>query len=340
VSLDPLQLDRWFTGPPSRSAVHLRDPRPSCTAIVTSIYPRSVPMPALAALRDLDFLLCVVERRQPGSYRQVAGLEERLLRLGRVADHIPRGCNDTYGVINPPGRLRTITGLPAEQLLIEGLRAGGVGLETVLAGLETIATDPRGAGEAAAGLAGSWDPMVHAAVRMARMMPLQVFSHDIIPWLVPLEIGGTVYRAPTGAQFSNSLIDWVLWGVDAAAHDVTYRDYARAFMAETPRRHREAVERTLAATGGVSLLAALPDLLRTAGPAAAAVLDGLAELVKRIGYFRAVHSKFAVTTLAMRAADVGSGMQNETQFGPLLGYTRRARERLRLVRADWERSPV
>jgi hypothetical protein len=330
---DPLRLDGWFaTGPPLAQR-----PTAELCAQLSRVVAEPFPAQPLAALRDLDFLLCVIERREPGGYRQVAGLEELLIRLGRAADHIPRGCNDTYGVVNPVGpRRRTITGLPAEHLLIEGLRAGGVGLENVLTGLETVATgeDPDAVRVAAAGLAPAWDPMVHAAVRMARMMPLQVFSRDLIPWLVPVRIGGVVYRAPTGAQFSNSLIDWVLWGVDVAEHDATYRDYALAFMAETPRRHRDTVARTLAATGGRSLLAALPDLLRP--DTGAAVLDGLTDLVKRIGYFRAVHSRFAVTTLAMRAADVGSGMQNETQFGPLLGYTRRARTRLDFIRDRWQ----
>lgn len=337
---DPLGLDRWFAeGPPltERSTSEILE---QLHRAVTTPVPDQ-PDVALAELRDLDGPLCVIERREPGSYRQVVGLEARLLRLGRVGDHIPRSCNDLYGPRNPRGdRTRTITGLPAEHLLIEALRAGGVGLDSILAGLETLASSPDGyaMAEAALGFASAWDPMVASAVRMRREMPLDVFSHDLIPWLVPLDIGGTVYRAPTGAQFSNSQIDWVLWGVEVAEHDEDYRVYAQAFRAETPRRHRELVARTLGATGGRSLLSALPERLRGAHPATTrAVLDGLDDLLRRIRDFRVIHQRFAVETLEMRPGVVGSGMQAEPQFGPLLGYTRDARARLSRIRADWER---
>lgn len=334
---DPLGLDGWFAEMP----VAQRPPRHAfypLTAIARDDPQPAGPDEALAMLRDLDFLLCHAERTAPGEWRWIPGLEALLVRLGRAADHIPRGCNHTYGVINPPGeRMRTFTGHDGERLLIEGLRTGGVGIERILTGLRVLAcadwrTEAFEVAAAAGGLAQAWDPMVASAVRMRREMPFDVFSRDIIPWLAPLTINGTTYRAPTGAQFSNTIVDWIVWGVDL--DNSTYRMYAEAFMLETPRTHRRLRDEALRGTGGRSLLAVLHERVAQAHPATAiVVLDGLEALLRRIRDFRAIHQRFANETLAMREADVGSGMQAAPQFEPLLVYTRRAREQVSQMRA-------
>jgi hypothetical protein len=330
---DPLHLDRWFMNGPPLAQRNGLDAYAELIRIAEYPTPQDPDM-AMAALRDVDFPLCLAERYGV-PWRTIPDLEMRLIHLGKAADHIPRGCNHTYGVTNPPGqRRRTFTRLEAEHDLIEALRTGGVAIGGILSALRTLAVTRDGLAlhTAARSLPVLWEPMTESAVRMARVMPLKVFSRDIIPWLVPLEIGGVTYRAPTGAQFSNMLIDWALWGVDLDSP--SYREYALAFMLETPAVHRELVDEILAATGGRSLLAVLPGRLAALDTATAfAVLDGIEGLLKRIRDFRAVHGRFARTTLEMRAADVGSGMQNEDQFGPLLTYTREAYASVRRMRA-------
>src|SRR5688572_31528849 len=65
---------------------------------------------AYAALRDLDFLIGSANELESKSYKKVEGLEDILEKLGDVTDHFPRGCNFTYGLMNPDGeRMRLFT---------------------------------------------------------------------------------------------------------------------------------------------------------------------------------------------------------------------------------------
>ena len=344
TDLDPLRLDNWYADP---APVIIRPPQELITVLrgavpVMSAVGRDradVPI-AMAMLRDVDPPLCVLARRVPGAWEKINGLEAALIHLGRVRQGMPRSDNDLYGPFNPEGpRLRTLTRLDAEVLLIDALRAGGRGLLTVLHRLSIIADWLVGrrpdwaAASAAQELAPAWDPMVASAALMARRMPLGVFSTELIPWLVPLTIGERIYRAPTGAQFLNSWLDHALWGVGVARTDAGYRDYSAAFRAECPRSVCVLGERIVATLGRRSLVDALeqcpPGRRRAAWPA---VLDGLDGLLRRIRDFRAVHQRFAMETLGLRPGDVGSGMQAAPQFVPLLDYTRQARARVSALR--------
>src|SRR6476661_5194178 len=100
-TLDPLKLDDWFAaGPPLAQRrpieVHRELHRIVATAPLTPTVAE-----AQACLRDVDLLLCRVDRDEPGSYRETEGLEELLLHFGETADHMPRACNHEYGVVNP-----------------------------------------------------------------------------------------------------------------------------------------------------------------------------------------------------------------------------------------------
>jgi hypothetical protein len=345
ASLDPLALDRFFADRPviqwTPAAVtgQLRRIGQEYLAGRHALADRAE---ALAVLRDVDLLVCRVERARPGASAGIAGVHALLIHAGRVAGHHPRGCNFTYGPANPLGaRMRTLTGLDAERELIEGLRAAEVGLETVLYGLATLAhhrLDDPAAVAASRGLRAAWEPMVHSAVRMVRKVPLKVFSYEIIPWLVPVTIDGVEWRAATGAQFSNVLIDWLIWGHETARGDSVYRRYALGLIDEQPPAYRRLSDRAIAACGGASLLTQIESSLHDDlnREAAGRTLDGLDSLLSRIADFRKVHGAFAARSLAMREADVGSGMQTEQQFEPLLGYTRDARARLRAARNDWD----
>jgi hypothetical protein len=346
TDLDPLGLDPFYADPIPLIHTHPHD-LIDLLAPVVPVMAATTDVPvAMAILRDVDPPLCVLERWTPGKWREIPGMEDALIHLGKVRAGIPRSDNDLYGVINPAGpRLRTLTRLDAEVLLIDALRAGGRGLLTVLHRLSIIADwvvgrrSDREAVDAAGQLAPAWDPMVEAAALMARRMPLDVFSHDLIPWLVPLAIGGVTYRAPTGAQFSVCEIDHVAWGVEIARKDREYREYSAAFRAECPPAVQALADRTVVTLGRHSLITALETRPPVGHPAARhAVLDGIDALLRRIRDFRAVHQRFALDTLTLRpgayGTDVkqGSGMQGAPQFVPLLTYTRKARERVAALR--------
>ena len=165
---------------------------------------------ALAALRDLDFLLCAVHLADPFAYKAVSGLESLLVRLGQRAGQIPRGSNSTYGPCNPPDdRMRLFTGLPEERMFVRAIADGLRGLDGVLCGLATMAHHPVDSPTvvaAAGGLVPAWEPMIEASVKMLRGMPPEVFSGRIVPCFVPLDIAGQptrgspVRRARTSAS--------------------------------------------------------------------------------------------------------------------------------------------
>jgi len=340
--LDPLRLDRWYADPLPLT----RRPPQDLAGVLRAAVPvmaatTDVPA-ALAMLRDVDPPLCVLARRYPGMWQRIPGLESALGHLGRVRQGLPRSDNDLYGAFNPEDRLRTLTGLDAERLLIDGIRTGGIGLHTVMHRLSIIADWVVGrrpdwaAVQAAGELGPAWDPMVKSAVLMARQMDLDVFAADYIPWLVPLKIEGRVYRAPTGAQFTNTWLDWALWGPEVARADPAYRAYSAQLRPECSPLARSLGQRIVTTCGNQSLISALETRFPPGVHPAAryAVLDGLEALLRRMRDFRAVHQRFALQTLMMREPDRGSGMIEDPPFAGLLDHTRAARARVGALRGS------
>ena len=295
---------------------------------------------ALAALRDLDFLLCAVHLADPFAYKAVSGLESLLVRLGQRTGQIPRGSNSTYGPCNPPDdRMRLFTGLPEERMFVRAIADGLRGLDGVLSGLATMAHHPVDSPTvvaAAGGLVPAWEPMIEASVKMLRGMPPEVFSGRIVPCFVPLDIAGATYQGITGAQSPNVGIDYLLWGVESA--DEEYRSYARTNLAEQLPPHRQLVAEVLERTGEASLLTHIERQLCTAPrrdlSAAAAVLTHLESLLRRIGTFRAAHRRLAELNMQRRTTQIGSGGHTVHLLDELTASTRQARHRVRALRDD------
>jgi hypothetical protein len=295
---------------------------------------------ALAALRDLDFLLCAVHLADPFAYKAVSGLESLLVRLGQRTGQIPRGSNSTYGPCNPPDdRMRLFTGLPEERMFVRAIADGLRGLDGVLSGLATMAHHPVDSPTvvtAAGDLVPAWEPMIEASVKMLRGMPPEVFSGRIVPCFVPLDIAGATYQGITGAQSPNVGIDYLLWGVESAVEE--YRSYARTNLAEQLPAHRQLVAEVLERTGEASLLTHIERQLCTAHrpdlSAAAAVLTHLESLLRRIGTFRAAHRRLAELNMQRRTTQIGSGGHTLHLLDELMASTRQARNRVRALRDD------
>lgn len=298
---------------------------------------------ALAALRDLDFLLCAVELAEPLGYKRVPGLETLLQELGSTAGHIPRGSVLTYGLCNPlDERMRLFTGRGEERSFVTELAAGMRGLDTVLRGLVALADHPVDSPDAVAAarrLEAAWEPMIKAAVAMLRTMPPEVFSGEIVSCFVPLDIGGASYQGVTGAQTLNVTIDYLLWGVEC--QDGTYRAYAQANLGEQLPPHRELVAHAVDRTGGASILTHIEHQLAGRAvqdhAAAEAVLHHLESLLRRIGTFRTVHRRLADLNLPLRPTPTGSGGHTVALLEVLASSTLQARERARTLRRS-ERS--
>jgi hypothetical protein len=338
---DPLGLDDVF-----RQPVPVVDrPVEELLGLLAEIVPvgsRSAcsdPPAALAALRDLDFLLCAVHRREPLAYKTVPGLEPLLIRLGRSTRQPPRGTNTTYALCNPlDDRMRLFTGLREEHMFIRELAQGLRGLDDVLNRLAVLATHPVDspeALEATGGLAPAWEPMVATTVMMLRRMPPEVFSGRIVPNFATLDIGGASYQGVTGAQNLNIAIDYLIWGVEMPA-DSRYHPYARTNLEQQLPAHRELVAEVLDRTDGASLLTHIERQLAAAPHGdwrtARTVLTHIADVLRRISTFRAVHRQLAALNLPLRATKTGSGGHTLDLLDLLAASTTKARRRTHALR--------
>jgi Monodechloroaminopyrrolnitrin synthase PrnB len=296
---------------------------------------------ALAALRDLDFLVSAAHIGHPFAYKSVAGLEPLLKRLGRVAGHIPRGSNITYTLCNPTdARMRIFTGLPEERMFVRELAVGLHRLDDVLSALGVIAKGPvdsPAAAAAAKSLRPSWDPMIGAVVTMLRRMPPEIFSGRIVTCFVPLDIAGNRYQGVTGAQNVNVGIDYLLWGVES--HDADYLAYAATNLEEQLPQHRGIVTAALRHTGGMSLLTHIERQLSANSVQdrhnAEIVLNHVEILLRRISAFRSAHRRLADINLPLRESPTGSGGHTVDILDKLAVSTKDARYRAHSIRESW-----
>lgn len=337
---DPLGLDSFFQ---QREAVvkrRLDDLLGALTTVARESGGQALTVAeALAALRDVDFLLCAVELIEPLAYKRVPRLETLLEELGSTAGHIPRGSVLTYGLCNPlDERMRLFTGRGEERSFVTELTVGMRGLDAVLRGLVALADHPVDSPDAVAAaqrLEAAWEPMIKASVAMLRTMPPEVFSGEIVSCFVPLDIGGTCYQGVTGAQTLNVTIDYLLWGVES--QNDTYRAYAQANLGEQLPLHRELVAHALDRTGGASILTHIEHQLAghavVREPVAAeTVLQHLESLLRRIGTFRTAHRRLADLNLPLRPTPTGSGGHTVVLLELLTSSTLQARERAQTLR--------
>jgi monodechloroaminopyrrolnitrin synthase len=291
------------------------------------------PVVALAALRDLEFLLTVAHFLCPHSYKSLHGLEARLLHLGRVARHAPRGSVFTYGVCNPlDARMRTFTGTDEERLFIRGLHAALLGLDDVLKALSELSALPIDSADAAAHVTAmheGWEPMVTAVVEMRRHMPPELFSGRIVPFFGSLDIAGHNYDGNTGAHMPTVAIDWILHGAESA--DPTYRRYVEHNLAALRPHQRRWVDNVLPAADSGALLSRLKAQIAAGvrNPAqAASNMAGLQRLLARVGAFRKVHLRLAADNLPLRPSPTGSGGHDLSLLEDLTDRTHTARHEI------------
>jgi Domain of unknown function (DUF1864) len=346
-ALDPFGLDRFLEVLPVLTEE--RRLEPVLVVLTRAVHAADAavlrrPEVAIAALRDLDFLINSAHRVSPGSYKRVPGLEPLLDDLGRWADHAPRGCNLTYGLLNPSDdRMRRFTTTVEETRFIHAIQEGARHLDHILLALDAMAAsrvdDTVFAGHAAR-LAGWFDGMAAANKAVLRTMPPEVFARRIVVFFGPLDISGRTYPGITGAQTQNCAIDYLLFG--AGSSDPTYLDYARRSLAALSPFHRRLLRGGLECLGGASLLGRIEADLRRGdldAVTAAASLRHLDRFVTAILSFRAVHRRLAVANLPMRPTPKGSGGFDVGLLDLLIRQTCDARARVRTMHASMSVTP-
>jgi hypothetical protein len=343
VDLDPLGLDGFYSQAPVRRR-HVREVMTTLRLVTRRGHRHGVPdaATAVAMLRDIDPLLCRLQRHIPDLWRY-DGLEELLLECAAVSGYPPRGNNYTYGTANPQDeRARLFTGTDEERALYRGLALGESRLDDLLDALAACAMARLGTPphtNAAGLLAGLWEPMVDAVrlMRKARVAP--VMAVDIAPWVSNvLTIGGRELRGPTAAQLPVVAADWLLIGCDL--DDPVYREYFRYYFAEQPPYRRRLVDQVLTVTGGRSLLTRIeqewPRVPAAYRQDAVTALAGIDALFTRMIGFRVSHLNIAMPSLPKRergATSWGSGSFDPEMLERLLGHTQDGQTRLRAVTA-------
>ena len=340
--LDPFGLDAYFTGSPLRERTEA-----SVVAQLNDCVRRAAaegwtPALALAALRDLGFLACAVERRRPGVMSACPGLEALLIDLGRACGHVPRDDNYTYGPANPHGaRMRTFTGLDEERLLIAAIQHGLTGADEALRvalALSELPVDAPAFPRCVGLIAPAWHKMIEAAVDMRRNMPPPVFAFEILPWLVPLTVGGTTYRAPTGAAGQNCILDWFLHAADSK--DERYQRFWSLNRAEMIPEHRQLVHEISSRMHGSSLLSRIEREVAASGDSEAIdrSVAELEHLLTEIYKFRKVHYRVASESLNLRPYPIGSGLESIELLDLMLQHTQAARTRAKQIQEHGTRT--
>lgn len=270
---------------------------------------------ALAALRDLDFLIGSGIRHgfdYSAESEEKSRRDEILGALASITQTVPRGTVFTYATANPTGaRERSFTGDPQEAAFIESARLGCTSLDEavrMLCGVEfeshTAASDLQRLLAANAALALSIQSMQDAR---ARVSP-QWFSEVLRPYFDPVDIGGQRYLAPGGAQMPLLIADKILWA--NPENDETYASYFDESVPYCDIAYRAMLEEALSRPNTPLLQAAL--MREAAGRGVDApedpLLDALLETFAAIQTFRSIHRIVAKKSFGSRPEGaVGSG---------------------------------
>ncbi len=266
---------------------------------------------ASAALRDLGFVLASLERHGV-DYRVVEGVEEILLKLGALADEVPRDSVYTYALRNPEHAPRSFTELPEEALFIQEVRTAGTALRPVVDALMealTLTVDDPGLPELLAGATQGFTVFAQCLLTVKRDVTPETFSNEMRPYFPPMTVGGQVLYAPGGAQMTPLLVDSILIRPEPGhPQEEWYEQYVRENLGYLPamyraandqaRRHRPLLPRLIDEAG------------REAGASAGAAhtLRELRSLMREVLRFRLPHLQLAKANMNVRSAgSLGSG---------------------------------
>lgn len=312
---DPLHLDVFFEQLPAINQAG--DTDTIAAALHESVASLSTApldhQDAIAALRDLDFLVSSGVRHGLNPVRDVPGLEATLLALSGQVGTVPRGTVTTYAIANPTdSRRRTFTGDEREALFIDSVRDTSVALENALGQFE--AQDPA---VALASLDTSLDQAIRSVVSVMHNLSPDYFTHTLRPYFDPIEVNGQRYLGAGGAQLQFVALDYVLWG--ATENDPVYTSYfAENYDYLTPSQ-QALIGRLMAKNDGDTILKQI--IVSGDRDSASA---GLAAL-KKMKKFRYPHRKLARDNFKIRAdGEVGSGSYTPDILDTLLWKTEQA----------------
>lgn len=259
---------------------------------------------ALAAIRDLDFLASSVLRHGEQPLDTVPGLEEQFIRMGSIANTVPRGTVFTYAAGNPSGeRRRSFTGSNEEEVFIDSVTRSIIALDGAVEGLgQTSLENDAALGQSLWRSGEAMDEMIDSIVQVRRTVSPEFFTHQMRPYFEPLVINGENLTGAGGAQMQLVAVDRMLWGCEDKTPD--YEGFfAENFIYLTPAQ-QEALSDYAHTNGDKSIVSWLSENQGQYPETTDAAID----LLKKIKKFRYPHRRIAQDNFKLRPKDaVGSG---------------------------------
>ncbi|MCC9308821.1 DUF1864 family protein [Kitasatospora sp. RB6PN24] len=251
------------------------------------------PVDRLAAMRDLGMTLGSFKRHGVEPLAAVPAVEPLLLRLGQTTDMVPRDTVFHYGAWNPRGaRQRMYTGDFEEDVLIESVRLGAMGLERsalALAELDCLEpADPQYADSLARAVEGL-TVLPDQIGRVAELVPpAQFFMVRLRPYMEDVVVGGRSFYGPAAAHVPLYLVDHLLWSSDRvdpehAALQQGLLDYGLPEWGRIYRK-RQGCESAVS-----QVVRALLTAGQEASPQVLAAGHAVAELLRSLVVFRGRH---------------------------------------------------
>lgn len=272
---------------------------------------------ARAALRDLGMLTASLTRH---TGRDIAppAVEAAMLRLGGIADEVPRETVYSYSTRNPRGpRRRSFTDTPGEHLFIDEVSAASEALEIAIEYCRQIpaAVDQREADSGAAVVHHHLQRFGKHLLTVKRHLTPQYFTGQLRPYFPALTIAGRTYYAPGGAQMPLLAIDVLLLSQAATGELAAWFErYLDDNVLYLPPHHRALIE-TARGVRGLARQAHRHPHLRAA---TSVLIDDLLR-------FRLPHRQLARANMAIRGeGSLGSGGYTTDALDHLLAVTDRA----------------
>lgn len=279
---------------------------------------------ALAAIRDLDFLVSSVVRHGVEPFHAIPALEGQLVRLGEAAQTVPRGTMFTYTAANPVDeRQRTFTDTDEERIIIDSVTSSTVVLDGTIAELGQLTlSDNACLVTALNNSVSAMAVMIAAIVQVKRAITPEFFTFRIRPYFEPFTIAGLLLAGPGGSQMQLLAIDYILWGCED--DDVTYQTFFQDNWPYLTPTQRDAVMSYEQLNGKTSLVSWL--CREGSGKACEAGV----QLLNKIRSFRYPHRKVASDSFKLRPSDaVGSSQYRPDILDVLIVKTETAINRLK-----------
>ncbi|WP_152648223.1 monodechloroaminopyrrolnitrin synthase PrnB family protein [Streptacidiphilus anmyonensis] len=247
----------------------------------------------LAAMRDLGMLLGSLRRHEVEPLSAVPRAQPLLLDLGAAVGMAPRDTVLHYGPWNPTGpRRRMYLGAAEEHVLIDSVLRTAPAIEQAALHLaELTELDPAGPefAEVCAAADQRLAVLPEMIGRVAREVdPSAFFAARLRPYMEDVLIDGHRYYGPAAAHVPLYLVDHLLWSCDRpdpvqAALQEELVEYGLPDWGRLYRKH----------VSGASVVTALVERLRGAGPEPDAQLlrsaDAVARILRTLITFRGRH---------------------------------------------------